>query len=140
MYVDPIVDTIHKDFQEICGYDPIDEPILTLGFKNNWFTTHDEFDNIKVTMPHLLLAMKMNSVLNRDKDDKRIKDMCDIFALMWHSTTTFDDIKIRFRMIYDRKKAADTISKFTDHDISRVGETLGISHSEIEAVFTEFSK
>ena len=80
MYVDPIVDIIHNDFSTICGYNPIDEPLLTLGFQNNWFITHNEFDNIKVTLPHLLLAMKMNSVLNRDKEDKRIKDMCNIFA------------------------------------------------------------
>lgn len=140
MYVDPIVDTIHKDFPEICGYNPIDEPLLTIGFKNNWFTTHDEFENIKVTMPHLLLAMKMNSVLNRDKEDKRIKDICDIFALMWHSTTPFEDIKIRFRMIFDRKKAFETIAQFNDYDKTRVEEALGIPRSEIEAVFEDFSK
>jgi hypothetical protein len=140
MYVDPIVDTIHRDFQEICGYNPIDEPLLSLGFKNNWFIKHNEFDNIKVTMPHLLLAMKMNSVLNRDKEDKRIKDMCDIFALMWHSTIPFEDIKTRFRMIYDKKNATNTISQFTDQDISRVEENLGIPSSEIKAVLTEFSR
>lgn len=140
MYVDPIVDTIHKDFSKICGYEPIDEPLLTLGFQNEWFETHSEFDNIKVTLPHLLLAMKMNSVLKRTKDDKRIKDISDIYALMWYSNDSFEDIKTRFRMIYDRKKAATTISQFRDYDFIRVSETLGIPVEEIKSVFREFSK
>jgi len=140
MYIDPVVDIIHNDFSEICGYNPIDEPLLTLGFQNNWFMTHNEFDNIKVTLPHLLLAMKMNSVLDRDKEDKRIKDICDIFALMWHSITSFEDIKLRFRMIYDRTKASKIISQFTKDDINRVAETLGITSNEINTVFSDFSK
>lgn len=139
MYVDPIVDTVHKDFTEICGYNPIDEPLLKSGFSNNWFIQHSEFDNIKVTQPHLLLAMKMNSVLNRDKDDKRIKDISDIFALMWHSIISFDDIKTRFRMIYDKNKASRIISKFDSADINKVSDTLGIDGSEIEIVFRDFS-
>lgn len=140
MYIDPIVDKIHDDFEEICGYNPIDEPLLSLGFQNNWFVTHREFDNIKVTMPHLLLAMKMNSVLNRNKEDKRVKDICDIFALMWHSTESFDDIKLRFRMIYNQKKADNIISKFKIEDITQVSNVLGITTNEIRTVFLDFSR
>lgn len=140
MYIDPIVDIIHKDFQKICGFNPLDEPLLTLGFQNNWFITHNEFDNVQITLPHLLLAMKMNCVLNRDKEDKRIKDICDIFALMWHSITPFEDIKLRFRMIYDREKASKIISQFTKNDINQVSETLGITSKEINTVLLDFSK
>ena len=82
----------------------------------------------------------MNSVLNRDKEDKRIKDICDIFALMWHSITPFEDIKLRFRMIYDREKASKIISQFTKNDINQVSETLGITSKEINTVLLDFSK
>lgn len=140
MYVDPIVDYIHPDFSKVCGYNPIDEPFLSLGFQNNWFIKHKEFDNVRVTEPHLLLAMKMNSVLNRDKDDKRIKDISDIFALMWHSNISFDDIKLRFRMIYNRNNASNIISQFSKDDVSKVANTLGITSNEINTVFSEFSK
>ncbi len=109
--VDPIVDYIHPSFSEVCGYYPIDEPLLKLVFDNSWFVNHREFDNVKVTEPHLLLAMKMNSVLQRDKIDKRIKDISDIFALMWHSPLPFEDIKFRFNMIYDKTKLNDNMSK-----------------------------
>jgi len=140
MYVDPIVDYVHPSFNEVCGYDPIDEPLLKLGFDNNWFVTHNKFDNVKVTEPHLLLAMKMNSVLQRDKDDKRIKDISDIFALMWHSPLPFDDIKFRFNLIYEKTKLNDTISKFKVADIDQVSSVLGIPSDEINAIFSEFIK
>ena len=32
-----------------------------------------------------MLAMKLKAIPSRQKDDKILKDACDIYALIWHS-------------------------------------------------------
>ncbi len=86
LYLDIMVDRIHPRQAEVLGPKALDEPILA--------RMHDEDTSVRVSIgqahvlvppPHLLLAMKLKAIPNRQKEDKVVKDACDIFALLWHS-------------------------------------------------------
>ncbi|MBI2148198.1 hypothetical protein HYU23_00810 [Candidatus Woesearchaeota archaeon] len=87
MYIDPLVDFIPKNFKEVFRFDPADEPLLSFAFSNSKFREGlKEFDK-KLWLPNveLLLATKINALSLRYKEHKKIKDICDIFALLWYT-------------------------------------------------------
>ena len=87
--------------------------------------------------PHVLLAMKLNSVINRDKKHKRIKDISDIFALLWFSDIKFAQLKANLLSIYSKLKARKTVHSFKAEEIGRVSEVTGVSTGEIKRVLSE---
>jgi len=95
MFIDPIVDYIHPSFQKILRFNPADEPLLTPVFLNNKYRRElQQFNKLLwLPSPEILLATKMKSVPNRTKDEKLIKDICDIYALSWYSGKNFQKIK-----------------------------------------------
>ena len=141
LFVDLIVDKIHPRTKELFGLDPIDEPLLTNVFSGNRFVMSGYFGK-ETMMPHpdVLVSMKMNSVLNRSKEDKRIKDIADIYSLMWYSDTEFSDLKQCIHMITDPEKVSSTVSRFTDHDYGLVSQAIGIGKDEISRVIAEMAK
>jgi hypothetical protein len=79
LYIDPVVDYIHPKIKELLGFVPIDEPLLSLVFQDKMYTITTIFKKtVLLPKPHVLLAMKLNSAPNRDKENKRIKDIADI--------------------------------------------------------------
>ena len=87
MYIDPLVDFIPKNFKEVFKFDPIDEPLLNFAFTNRKHRIELEEFNKKLWLPkvELLLATKLNALPLRDKEHKKTKDICDIFALIWYA-------------------------------------------------------
>jgi len=139
IYVDPIVDYIHPQIKQIYGFNPIDEPILSYAFKENLFTETKIFGiNIRLPHTHLLLAMKLNSVKNRNKEEKRIKDIIDIYALIWFSDLTLSELKSNLYSIYPNEKTKKTIQTFNEKDISKASNTIGIDEDEIIRIFNRF--
>jgi len=133
-YVDPIVDIIHPNSKSILGFVPIDEPLLSEVFskKKNLI---NEF-GVKIILPStdVLLATKLNSVCNRDKEHKKIKDISDIYALIWYSDSKPQIIKTNVRKILNKKKIAAVISSFSDEDYDKVSKVLEINKNEITKV------
>lgn len=95
LYVDPLVDNIHPQFKEVIKLNALDEPLLKFVFENkqNRIETKEFGGRVWIPKPDLLLAMKLRSIVNRDKEHKKIKDACDIFSLLWY--TGVDLVKIR---------------------------------------------
>lgn len=86
MYVDVIVDNIPKDFKSVFGFQPVDEPLLQFVFDKKKYRTELHEFNRKIWMPtvDVLIATKIHALQLRDKEHKKIKDICDIFALIWY--------------------------------------------------------
>ncbi len=99
MYVDPIVDEIHPSFHEVFGFTPADEQLLTPVFKDKQYRKElREFNKLLwIPTPEILLATKIKSVPNRTRDEKLVKDICDIYALGWYSGKKFQKIKSESR-------------------------------------------
>jgi len=139
LYVDPVVDYIHPKIKAILGFVPIDEPLLSLVLTQKLSITTKLFGtNILMPQTHVLLAMKLNSVVNRgDKEDKRIKDIADIYALLWHSDTRISQLKDQLFSIYPIKRARETTRAFTKSEIQKVSTIIGTNTREITRVLTE---
>ena len=138
LYVDPVVDYIHPKIKQVLGFVPIDEPLLSLIFSDRLCAASKLFGrSILLPEPQVLLAMKLDSVTNRDKEHKRIKDIADIYALLWFSDVKIAQLKTHLLSIYPEGKARKTVRGFAGEEISRVSEAIGVSTSEIKRVLTE---
>jgi len=138
LYIDPVVDYIHPKIQPLLGFVPIDEPLLSLVFTKKLGTTTKLFGtNVLMPQTHVLLAMKLNSVIKRDKEDKRIKDIADIYALLWYSDTQITQLKNQLFSIYPSEKARTTTQAFIETEIKKVSTIIGVDTKEITRVLTE---
>ena len=111
LYLDPIVDNLHPAHGDVFKIKPIDDPILALAFNKNRFTTFilDEH-RILVPDPCVMVAMKLASFPGRQKDDKRVKDACDLYALLWHSPVGFRPLSAEVKdMFPDLARTAERI-------------------------------
>ena len=140
LYIDPIVDHIHTKIKTLLGFVPIDEPLLSLAFQEKLHTTQTLFGKrIMLPKPQLMLAMKLNSAPKRDKENKLIKDISDIYALLWHSDTPLSKLKDQLFSIIPEQQTKKTLQNFSEEDISKAAKTLGINAQEISQVIKQLT-
>jgi hypothetical protein len=138
MYVDSIVDIIHPRSKQILGFVPVDEPMLSEVFTKKKFVNRREFDaELMLPEPSVLLATKLNSVSNRDKEHKRIKDVADIYGLLWYSDDELGNLKKQLFSMVDREKVVSVVSTFGEEEFSAVARNLGIEQTEVYVVLEE---
>ncbi|MDR2204192.1 MAG: hypothetical protein LBE76_07890 [Nitrososphaerota archaeon] len=138
LYIDPIVDCIHPEIKNLLGFVPIDEPLLSLVFQEKMYRTQMLFGkNILIPEPHVILAMKLNSAPRRDKEHKLLKDIADIYALLWHSDIKLSKLKEQLFAITPKETARKAVQTFSSDDISKVATILGIDNQEISRVLKE---
>lgn len=93
LFVDMMVDNIHPLQEEIFGFNVLDEPLLARVFQERiGVMTNLNSLNIMIPPPYLLLATKLRSIPARTKDDKQVKDACDIYSILWHSPISYSEI------------------------------------------------
>jgi len=124
IYIDLIINKIPKNFKKVFGFNPIDEPLLDLIFSGRKIKIGDFF----IPNQEVMLAMKLNSVLGRDKEHKMVKDICDIFALLYCSEINLNE----FYKIYDKKKAKNILKKL---DVTNASKLLDVDKDIIRKVF-----
>ncbi|MCK5772831.1 MAG: hypothetical protein KAH57_03510 [Thermoplasmata archaeon] len=134
MYVDLIVDHIPDDFRERFGFNPVDEPLLGELFRKESERTNVEFLGklFWLPSPKVLLAMKVKSYPSRDKEHKRIKDMCDISSLLlftegWGKASVIDlvgqDVFQKFQDTINEENLLET-SRILDIDPGLIRSAL----------------
>lgn len=136
MYVDVIVDNIPKQFKAVFGFQPIDEPLLQCAFsEENCRTVLKEF-NRKLLLPTLevLFGTKAHSLAGRDKQHKRVKDLCDIFALLWYGSSTPQEIAAKAARFIQIPQFRQTLAKLQQEDYEQAADQLGHAPEEIERV------
>ena len=134
MYVDLIVDSIPANFRKTFGFNPIDEPLLKFAFEEKKVLVLKEFDK-KLLLPsvELLLAMKISSLPQRDKEHKRVKDVCDIFALAWYGSVNPKDVNLDKYL--PKSSLAKCKKTLADDDFSKAAAQLGHEKEELKRVF-----
>jgi hypothetical protein len=85
----------------------------------------------------VLLATKLNSVSNRDKEHKRIKDIADIYGLVWYSDDELGDLRTELFAMIGREKVASVLSSFREEDYSAVARNLGTEKIEVSNALSE---
>lgn len=140
LYVDPVVDRVHPIAAEAFGFTPMDEPMLESAFSEGLFRVHTvgELD-VRVLEPHLLLA-KFNSVVTRQQGHKRVKDLADIYALIWHSGLQLSEMRDSLYEVYPAVKAKTVLDHVKADEVREVAAVLGAEFTEIRRVLRAFPK
>jgi hypothetical protein len=139
-YIDPVVDNVHPLMSKELLINPIDEPLLELVFDKKMVNEVNLGNNIKATIPQpeVLLAMKLNTVDTRTKDHKRIKDIADIFALIWHSEPDLEEIREKVTTIKNIKEIEKTIREFKIEELEHVSRIINYETREIANILNVF--
>jgi len=134
LYIDPIVDMIHPLNLEVFKIKPIDEPLLSQAFIDERLLQWNITGKIVlVPEPTMLLAMKLSAFPKRTKDDKKVKDACDIYSLIWHSNVPFSQIIETARN--DFPDLIDNAMKHFNKDINdKASSYLGIDPDRFHGV------
>jgi hypothetical protein len=135
------VDIIHPRFHEVFKFHPVDEPLLEMVFQDedNRTAVRSFGRNLWLPRPHILLATKLNSVVTRDKEHKKLKDIADIFALLWFSGEDIRQIKSRLLGFYRKEDIRRVITTVSRQEIEGVGRVIGFSAGEIRRVLLEIT-
>ncbi len=136
MYIDLLVDNIPDKFKEVFGFQPADEPLLKFVFENSEYRKELKQFKKKLWLPEaeVLLAAKINALKLRDKEHKKIKDICDMFALIWYSKEDPKEIAGRVSKFIHKKKISNVLSEIAKEDYEKASEQLSHSAEEIRRV------
>lgn len=136
MYVDPLVDNIPKKFKEVFKFQPADEPLLNYAFENIEYREELEEFNKKLLLPkpELLLATKINAIIFRDKEHKKIKDICDMFALLWYAGENPSELSRKVTQFISKKKIKQSIASIKAEDYNKASKQLSHSSEEIKKI------
>jgi hypothetical protein len=138
LYVDPIVDYIHPKFSDMFGFTPIDEPLLENVFTSQKHRIVELFGRrFLIPLPEVLLATKIRSVMNRDREQKRIKDVADIYALSWYSNVALTSLKSSVKSTITPGEIRKAIDNLTKQDLDAASNALGIETVEVKRVLSE---
>lgn len=141
LFVDTMGDNTHTDAKKILGFPLLDESLLAHVFVDGRSVTVTGFGGrFMIPTPETLLSMKLKSAPCRTKDDKRIKDISDIYALPWYSDVEFQELRRRVQQIFGIEYIAKTVSSFTKDDYLAVSRVIGIGSDEISRVINELAR
>lgn len=95
LYLDPIVTHKREDAKDVLGFNPVDEPLLAPVFRDGSLRTllPRLGENVFLPIAPMLIVTKLKSLPDRTKDDKAIKDLCDLYALSVFGGATMDEIR-----------------------------------------------
>lgn len=142
MYVDLLVDKVHPDFKEIFRFDPFDEELLSLVFENPKNRT--ELVKFKKLLwlpsPEILLSTKIKSLPDRT-EDKKIKDICDIYAISFFSNKKVKDLITEAKNILDKERFERLQPLLnSDEEFLKAAEHLLVDGESIKNLFKELVK
>ena len=140
LYVDVMLPSSGEKVREGLGFVPPDEPLLERVFKEEDSTTVVEIGGglVKVPTPDILMAMKLNAVVNRFEDHKRVKDLCDLTALALYSGVGRRDFVERVLSISDGTRLAQFPKAVSIADVELVGSIIGIDPNQVRDIIKEF--
>jgi hypothetical protein len=143
IYIDVIVDNIHPHFKEIFGFIPADEPLLSNVFLDkNKRKELAEFNKILwLPSPEILLATKITCLPKRTKDEKLIKDICDIYALSFYSGEKIHLLIDKISSLIT-KENLEQIKSFlkSDKEVIQAGESIEVEPEAIKNLFKRIIK
>ena len=139
VYVDMLVDNIPAKFKEVFHFQPADEPLLRFAFEDGKYREELKgFNKINKRLwlpkPELLLATKLNALKMRDKEHKKIKDICDIFALLWYSKEKPQELQKKVAQFLPAKEIPKIISIIDETDFQKASVQLNHTPPEIKRV------
>ncbi len=136
MYVDVLVDNIPAKFKDVFRFQPADESLLRFAFEDGKYREElkEKGKKLWLPKPELLLATKLNALKTRDKEHKKIKDVCDIFALLWYSKEKPQELRKKVTQFLSSQKIPKIISTINKADYQKASIQLNHMPQEIKRV------
>lgn len=109
--VDLIGSHQRDDLREVAGFQAFYEPLLELTFNDALHRVEINLGGapLMIPAPHVLIGMKLRSLPSRQKDDKSIKDICDLYALV--SASDVSPATLRSRLHRTVPGAGDAVKE-----------------------------
>lgn len=136
MYIDVLVDNIPQKFKDVFHFQPADEPLLRFAFADkNQMEELSEFGK-KLWLPktELLLATKLNALRLRDKEHKKVKDLCDIFALLWYTKEKPRELQKKVVQYTPLKNIKSIVRLINEDDYQKASIQVNHAAREIKKV------
>lgn len=126
LFVDMMVGNIHPGHKQIFRVDPLDEPSVARAFDEKCGVKLDIRDfRVMMPPPHILLAMKLKSITARQPGDKLLKDACDVYAIMRHSSAKIGELASRVRKEFS-SECKSALTTITDGVAMDAASHLGV--------------
>ena len=139
LYVDLLVNRIPERMYDVLRIRPASEPMITEIFEKQLYRTTAAFGvDILLPNPEVLLATKLKWVLERTKDHKKIKDIADIYALIWYTDTDISQLKKSVASLISQDSIDKIISSFTQTELKSVSNAIGVDVERIKSVLNSF--
>ena len=88
--------------------------------------------------PTLLLSTKLKSLPNRDKEDKKKKDICDIVALLLYATTRIAGNELL--QFLPREQVLKSIDQISDQEMQTTDYALGLQKNQAKTAILNLKK
>jgi len=139
MYIDLLISETNSKVEKELGFAPADEPLVKLIFDNKSYRTELVEFNKKLWLPSpsLLLTTKVNSIVNRILDHKRIKDYCDIVALCLYSGENLDDLVFFVKEHAIKERILKLKEIIDQEELEQVADILRINIDIINRVISK---
>ncbi|MBS3112071.1 hypothetical protein J4459_02305 [Candidatus Woesearchaeota archaeon] len=82
----------------------------------------------------IIACHKINALKYRDKEHKKIKDLCDIFVLLWSSEEKPQELKKKIVQFVTTEEIHASISIINEDDYQKTSQQLNHSVEEIRRV------
>jgi len=139
MFVDMLPDTTALDaFEAAFGFRPPAEPLLQqvfVGDRATPLTEHVSWtvpDDVMIADPAVVAAMKVRALPDRDKEQKRVKDLADLHALLWY-VADVAEIRDAVRNLVAAGELATVQDRLDDDLVVAAGTLLQVDPDLIQA-------
>ncbi len=95
---------------------------------------------VDIIYPNFYEVFKFNPVDEPLIEHKRLKDIADIFALLWFSDAEIAEIKSNLLEFYDREDIKRTIGSISKQETLNVASVTGFSREEVERILLEIAR
>ena len=127
MYVDLIMSITDASMKTKLGFMPLDEPLLKLAFDGRQKEVIEFGRKVLIPTPEVMIAMKIKSIKGRDKEHKRIKDLCDLTALCLYSGMEIKEIREKVHKLIVTSLIQENLKDLNEKDFERVSSILNLS-------------
>jgi len=144
LYIDIIVNSYPPSYSDIIHQYFFEEPLVEIIYDNrqNQIDIPEISNLIFMPIPEILLACKIKAIPSRDTHHKRVKDMCDLYSLLFYTAKSFD------KTVNELKKyiQPDTViqlkntinKKMMEESERKIGDPSGSINTVIGNLFNEF--
>lgn len=135
LYLDPLVTHVHPAAKAVLGYAPTDEPLADLAFTDPAHRTlvPGLGANVYVPSAPVLVATKLHSLPGRTKDDKAVKDLCDLYALVQYGGARERDIRATIHRLLPAKARELVDAAMRSEYLPQAAEHIEVEQAALRA-------